>query len=211
MTTELLDSLSNFLFIAGGGGVVAFVRWLIERRDRQRRLAYPNVLKATHEVYQILHTIIGETPAGRVLVMRAENGGEVPALGKELSSTVVYEVYGQPFGSKRKSWTKRALDEQYVQILLQTVEAGEQGHEIQAGTLKKSSILADTYESDGVKSAVMYPIAKVPGMFFYLVLNFAEEFDTAYAGAKYREFMRVQQIRLRQLFEKYGPVDWGKA
>lgn len=188
-----IDILAALL---SGGSLVAlinFIRWYVKRRDVQKRERIPNVLKRVHEVYHILNVLLQETRAARVIILRAENGGSVPALGKALYSTIVYEVFDQPLGSIKRMWDRQELDEPYVRMLC---DVATQGH-YTIKTDKIAGMLHNLYVTGGVDHSEVFALQAEEGAFFYLSMNFAEEAELTPAE---QDVIRFSRNRLKELF-----------
>lgn len=171
LTTEILVAfLSGSSFVA----VINLIKWLIVRRDAKKEKKIPDVLGRIHEVYHVLNMLLRETGCVRALVLRAENGGDVPIVGKDLYSSVVYEVYDRAFVSMKDRWQRRPLDEAYIDLLLEVAKRGKASvvtNELTPCALK------DLYVSIGIQGAVMIRLKAREGAFYYLSLNFDQPFD----------------------------------
>lgn len=204
MDTQSLVQIT-IAFLSGGAflGLLGFIKWLIQRRDRiqlrSERLRaksdrIPNVLTRIHDVYDIMHKLLNETAANRVSLMKIENGGDIPALGKELHSTIVYEVRDGQLPARRETWVKQRCDEQYMKALL---TVSREGSTLLKAHNLKEGLLHDMFISDGVKCAALYRVHYRTGHFFYVRLDFTESFKE---DATTRDLLRVTRTQIETLF-----------
>ena len=171
--------------------ILNMAKWLIARRDTRKDRRIPNVLNRIHEVYHILNMLLRETKCVRALILRAENGGEVPIVGKDLYSSVVYEVYDRAFDSIKARWQKRPLDEDYIDLLL---EVSKEGKAVLITEEMAPCALKDLYVSIGLHGSVVLKLKAREGAFYYLALNFDQPFDGDDAGLNESVAFAVNEI-----------------
>lgn len=193
MATEIIVAfLSGSSFIA----LINLFKWWITWKDKNRRGSIPNVLGRIHEVYHTLNVILKESGAHRVLISRSENGGAVPTVGKDIYTTVVYEVFDRELGSIKQFWQKQPLDEQYIQMLSQLVE---EGHVTVITEKMAPSYKKDMYENDGVVRGEIYKIKTKPGQLYYLSAHFKDM--EAVKEQSFRNLMRHSVQELAKLID----------
>lgn len=194
------------LLFGGAGGLVSLIRWWFDRLDRQAAARIPKILQAWSEIHRILQNIRYETPAGRVVVVKIENGGQMPKLGGTLFSTVIFESYGSGrMGSKREAWQKRPVTDFYAHVVTQIYECSQEGQHyiVCRDNMPDGEPLRDTYDTDGVDMSVLYELYSTEGAYYYVALNFARPFEP---DARFRELMRDEMRRLSTIFRRYGDV-----
>lgn len=192
MPTEIIVAfLTGGTFIA----LINLFKWWVERRDKKKKRKITDVLSRIHEVYHTLNVILRETAANRVVILRAENGGDIPTVGKDLYSSIVYEAFDRELGSVKNRWQRQPLDEEYVRMLL---EVAQKNH-ISIRTAKlKACPLKDLYEANQVSAAEIYKVKAKEGAFYYLALHFKNEEDISPA---FRDLLRYSVNELNQLID----------
>lgn len=185
-------------FVAGGGlvGLLGFIKWYLRRMDLKKKDRIPVVLGRIHDVYHILNTVLSESCSKRVLLLRAENGGDVPALGKDIYSSIIYESFDHPLESIKDRWLQQKLDEHYLRMLMHVAQQGE--YQVTTDHMRPG-VLKDLYESTGVKFARVFKVHSRPGAFFYLSCHLTEVEDMT---ARERDLLRVAVSQLAALFEE---------
>lgn len=113
-----------------------------------------------------MNTILKESTAHRVTVSRAENGGSAPTAGKDIYTTVVYEVFDKELGPIKPFWQKQPLNEPYIQVLTQIAEEGHI-------TVRPSQMASKDTETEGVIRC--YKIKAKKGQLYYLSVYFKED------------------------------------
>ena len=173
-------------FLSGGTSValINFYKWYMERRDRLAEGSVPNVLKDLHEVYHVINIILRETEAHRVVILRVENGGAVPMVGKDLYESVVFEAYDGEMESVKKSWQRQVIGEVHVRMLLKIAEKGNLT--IRTDKMAVCNV-RDHYEANGVVVSDAYQIKSIEGAFYYMCVHFDEDCKTK---SEYRDLMR---------------------
>jgi hypothetical protein len=181
-------------FLTGGAfvAIINLFKWWIERKDSKQKRKITDVLGRIHDVYHILNVLLRETSADRAVILRAENGGDVPMVGKELYSSVVYEVF-DGLGSVKDRWQRQPLDEEYVRMLLQVAE---KGHASVRTAKLKACPLKDLFEADSVGGAEVYKIKAKEGAFFYLAVHFKQEGPV---NSSFRDILRYSINELERL------------
>jgi hypothetical protein len=185
--------------IAGLVGLVEGGRTYMRRKRKRDASAFPAVLDSVHRIYHELNALLSTTQAHRVAIMRAEDSGEVPTVGKDLYSSIVYESFKERLGSEREKWQRQPLDDAYVSILLRAVTDGAAVvlvEDMQPGALR------DRYTSSGVSWAECHPLVAWPGEFFYMKLQYASRFTP---DAFHRDSVRVAVTNVRRILERGRP------
>ena len=157
---------------AAGGLLTRLVDVWLERR-RQRVATAPMVaIQAVHAIYQVLVTLLAETDARRVMLLRAENSGQIPRAGQPLYVTVAYEVHQRGLRRIAPEWQRRAVDQSYVSTL---VELAAQGEADLAVAQMPTGILRTLYEADDIHTSWVRSLISTPTAWFYLAIPFAAD------------------------------------
>jgi hypothetical protein len=184
-------------FITGGGALKAYQEIMKIRKENQKN-RIPGVVDNVMDIYGVLHAIQRETGAGRVLILRASNGGSKPHPGKPLYVSVLYEV--GVMGLVQQEWEKRQVDENYIEILSQMTK--KEILEIRTAEMLPG-MLKDIY----VKDAVIYSKISVidtseTDMLYISVVHQTERPSDPRSKAKRRAAIRAGIARIRKLMEE---------
>jgi hypothetical protein len=157
---------------AAGGLLTRLVEGWLERRRRRLASAPVSAIQAVHAIYQVLVTLLAETDARRIVLLRAENSGHIPRAGQPLYVTVAYEVHQR--GSRRLApeWQRRAVDQAYVATLVELAARGSVELEV---AKMPAGVLRTVYEADGVTTSWVRSLVSTPTAWFYLSIPFAED------------------------------------
>ena len=160
--------------LTGGSAIalIGLVKWILQNRAKSKQSNFENGIKRITSVYNNLNKILNQTDAHRVLILRAENSGNVPEVGKELYSSIIHEVFDGQIGTAYSKWRKQPVDSAYLQVLL---DVSQKGSLIIDREDIKSPALKNLWESDGVERSYVYKIYSQPDKFFYLSINFSSK------------------------------------
>lgn len=165
---------------------------------RPKKSRFPAVLNAIHSVYDELHMLNSALDAPRALILKTENGGGIPQLGRALFSSVLYEAFTADSGSVRKGWQKEQIDEGYTGMLTDMVSKG-------IIVVKTASLpdgqLKTLYEAYKVTHSIVALIALEERRMIYLSVNLTEKSDMMVEDPEVTEKVRSSVNRLRNLFD----------
>lgn len=170
-------------------GVSAFKQWKKKNKTR-----FNTVLPRVSEVYEEMNALLNTVKAGRVIVLKAHNGGGRPSVGTQLYSSAVYEVWGD-LSSVKDSWQNQPLDEEYTQLLVQLESKGVlymDTKEMDDGVLKQ------LYFASHILHSVVVKIAQDEKSLYYMSINFSHPVDLSEPSI--RESIRSSVNRLKQLW-----------
>jgi hypothetical protein len=157
---------------AAGGLLTRLVDLWLERRRRQLATAPVAAIQAVHAIYQVLVTLLAETDARRIVLLRAENSGQIPRAGQPLYVTVAYEVHQRGLRRIASEWQRRAVDQAYVATLVELAAQGAVELEVQQ---LPAGILRTVYEADGIATSWVRSLISTPTAWFYLSIPFADD------------------------------------
>ena len=172
------------------------VAWMKRRDD-----PFTDTMEQVHKCYTILNTLQRETHASRVVILATTNGGGVPTLGKNLYSSVLYEVCDLPLRPVKRRWQKQVLDAHYTEALMRMNGSGY--HELITEEMPEGTLLHDLYEGEGVELGRIYRIYEGRTRFIYLSMNFT---DTSELSPRERSMIRSAVSHLRELFQRHAEV-----
>lgn len=175
LVTLLAHELPAWAFVVTSmtyaGRDIAFT-WLKSRMQiakAEGRAA--EVIADVHDVYEALNIFASETDAMGVWVLRAENGGNIPTVGKDLTSSIVYEVCGPDFCASKPSWTRQILDKQHVSLLKRLHVLGPQAV---LPTDDSGDFGALLFSQTGVGCAYAAEVYSTEGAYYYMVTIYPE-------------------------------------
>lgn len=178
------------------GGAMTFARWYLDRRDRKAKEHVLDVFGRITEIYREITSLRDILGAARILVLRAENGGEIPRVGHDLHSTVVYETF-HAVDAVSERWSQQKMDEEYVRLLARVI--AEDQVVVHTDKLKKGH-LKDIYLSTGIGHAIVSTLRVSQKEFFYLSIAFTE--PPREIGARDRDRIRSTRTRLKRLLKE---------
>ena len=129
-------------------------------------------IQAVHAIYQVLITLLAETDARRIVLLRAENSGQIPRAGQPLYVTVAYEVHQRGLRRIAPEWQRRTVDQAYVATLVELSARGAVELEV---TQMQLGILRTVYEADGIHTSWVRSLISTPTAWFYLSIPFASD------------------------------------
>jgi hypothetical protein len=130
-------------------------------------------------IYDILHTIKGNSNASRVLIVSATNGGDTPKPSGHLYTSVLYEVYDSGHKPIKYSWQRQLIDNVYSKIL-HTLFEEDFAETITNSIEDEDSIIKALYKTLNVSVVRNYRIAVTPTKFLFLVLFFNDMVENSY-------------------------------
>jgi hypothetical protein len=157
---------------AAGGLLTRLIEGWMERRRRRLASAPVAAVQAVHAIYQVLVTLLAETDARRIVLLRAENSGQIPRAGQPLYVTVAYEVHQRGLRRITSEWQRRAVDQAYVATLVELAARG--AVELEVAEMP-AGILRTVYEADGVATSWVRSLISTPTAWFYLSIPFAAD------------------------------------
>lgn len=129
-------------------------------------------LQAIDSVYDALRDIVYRTGAYRALLLRAEDSGDIPVPGKDIYSSIVYEVFDSTTSAQKPNWRRQLIDAQYTSMLTKVAQTG---HLINVTAQMPEGILKNVYVSKGVKQTHVFAIHQEPAFFFYCSIVFRKD------------------------------------
>ena len=180
---------------AAGGLLTRLVDHWLERRRRRLASAPMAAIQAVHAIYQELVTLLAETDAKQVVLLRAENSGQIPRAGQPLYVTVAYEVHERGVRRIASEWQRRPVDQPYVATL---VDLAARGHvELHIHQLPRG-ILRTVYEADDIERSWLFSLVSTPTAWFCLSILFPPDATT---DARSRALIEGAVARLQQTLQ----------
>lgn len=169
--TELDPIAQGVIALLSSGSAAAvlqIVRELLKRRaSKQYDRGYGNIRR----VFQLLQSALPELHANRVMILKSENGGGIPAPGATVTSSVINEVFDPPVTSIFEDWQSVPLDDEYSRVL---AEVNAQGHaSAVASELKATSMLRDLLVAGNTSHMYVWRICATPSALLYLSIHYS--------------------------------------
>jgi len=156
------------IFTAIGAIFGAYKAFNAYRRSRADA-RHLDALTAVQDLAEELNTILWNSEAERVMLLKSENGGGVPSPGKARYSTVMMEVHDDKLNGVRSQWQRVLLDQHYNDILLKIYREG--GCLISIEDMPKECLLRPMYDASDIQRAYVFLVGVSSKEMFYLVMN----------------------------------------
>lgn len=161
--------------------------WKAEKRD------IGAVFKQISSVYNNMNTVLQETKANRFLILKTENGGGRPIVGRAIYASVIYEDYNSPFKSVRNEYQRLLVDQEYIQML---IEAQSQGvSSLVVKQMPDKSILKRIYTQEQVKYSEIFYLHQNKKEYWYCSIATNEDVDHYNGSDGLRIELAVNNIR----------------
>jgi hypothetical protein len=141
----------------------------IHQSNLSEDIRFEKSLQIIEDVYSLLNTLITDTRASKAMLLRVQDSGDIPVPGKDLYSSIVYEVYGPDSKPFKKKWRHQLIDQEYVKHLSKVAREGKAKlftDEMPPGILK------DIYVSKDIVMSCVFAIHQEPAYFFYVSITF---------------------------------------
>lgn len=157
------------------------------------------VLHDSDSMWQALNRLREETGADRVLLLRQENGGKLPTVGRPLTSSIDLEATARGVKPIKMEWQKQLLDSWLVHQLVKMYEAGA----LEIRPDDAEGITKGSIESAGGQIVHLFPVYSTEGTFYYLSVNFPPDRVLSLDDALYRDRVRVCTGSMVQVFNHW--------
>lgn len=159
------------LAVLGSGSFAALIHL---GRDLMRRRAgrlYDRGYSDISAIYRHIQGLLSDLEANRVLLLKSENGGGIPAPGCVVKSSVLYEVCDSPARPISQSWQLVPLDQDYSQILSQVVTEGRAV--IRLDDLHAGAVTHDLMTAADATHSYVFRVAATPHALLYLAVQYS--------------------------------------
>lgn len=169
--SDLSIELQAALALVGSGSFAALVHL---GRDMLRRRAgrlYDRGYSDISAIYQHIQGLLSELSANRVLLLKSENGGGIPAPGCIVKSSVLYEVCDSPAKPISQSWQLVPLDQDYSAILSEVVTRGRAV--IRLDDLHEGAATHELIKASDATHSYVFRVAATPHALLYLSVQYS--------------------------------------
>lgn len=194
-TLEWLTVGGGFaLFGSGITVVMQYIRswWVASKTD-----SIQQAFQTIHEIYSLMNTVLHETTANRISLMKASNGGSIPRAGVQLYASTVYETYQAPLSTGKTIWAQRPIDNVYLHHLINLTLNKKQV--INYTTLEPGSELCDLFSTQNIKVSELHELFSEDCNYYYLQLDYLNE--PVKDSAVTRELIRTTALQINKLFQ----------
>ncbi|MEM9470010.1 MAG: hypothetical protein AAF988_07585 [Pseudomonadota bacterium] len=168
-------------------------------RTKKNRNIYERILPAYDAIYDSLNDIIGRSKnCTRALILKCENGGGVPELGKAIHSSGVAEAR-KISTNRKKEWQKQRLDPVYIKNLLRLMTARDRSIFLNAEDFK-GSVIYDVYSVDSVQCVKLSHLFSTKKSWYYLSCTF--DIEEKSVEPEDRNIIRSNVNAIRSVLEK---------
>ena len=198
-----MESVAAILTALGVGAVLTkLTEWFIQTQKARRedKKAFTKVFNAIKTLYSTLMTMLRESKAHRVILLKTTNGGGKPRLTGKLYSSIMYEAFESPLRSIKDKWEKQELDQAYMMMLFEMNKTGVL--EVRTSEMQ-DGILKTLYTKDKIIKSLIYRIHERETEYIYLSVNFTEEEKEIPAIS---DVFRVGIMKLENLFGEHAEI-----
>lgn len=145
----------------------------IEKKKIQNRKEsdeFGKAIESISEAYELMNTILVESGASRVALLKTTNGGGIPRIGCTIYSSIVHEVFTGATSDKYK-WENQKVDKAYIDLISKVIN--NDSVEIDYSSMEQS-LLKEVYRVSGVQKSIIFSVAQRPTEFLYLSINFVD-------------------------------------
>ena len=163
------------ILIATGalGAIFGIIRrgWLWFVNDRAKAEVY-RVLIRKYSLYDMMQATLSYVGGQRIVLLRLENGGNIPSVTKPLHTTCVEESYNPPLKSLKQAWQSRLVDMDYIKRI---ISLGKNRLSIHTDDIEDDALLKNLYLSNKIIDSELFYVSTTNKYLFYLSINFVKE------------------------------------
>lgn len=199
--------LLSLTFLIGGGFTaliqafrdVAFKAIEVLEKGPTHALRPIEVLHDSDRMWSTLDRLRKQTGALRVLLIRQENGGKLPVVGRPLTSSIDLESTNDDTTQIKMDWQAQLLDPYLTHALVRMYEAGEM--ELREPSVE--GIMKGFMAASGGPVTHLFPVFTTEGTFYYLSLCFVEGAERRLQDPLYRDQVRASVGQLVSVFHRW--------
>lgn len=173
-------------------------RWWKDKRDKSS-FNFNIVLENIHKVYSVLDKLRKDIGCERVLILKAHNGGGIPAPDTSVYSSILYESSSAQVENLKSNWQNQLIDKPYAELLLD-IYKNDRVKLVTNDT--KPSILKAVYEANNVTVSYVYRISTKFKRFIYLSIHFIDQERGHELTAQQEDAIRIAKTELIDIFDK---------
>lgn len=134
-----------------------------------------------------------------MLILKAHNGGGIPAPDRSVYSSILYESSSAQVKNLKRNWQNQLIDKPYAELLLDIYKEDK----VKLITKSfKDSILKSLYEANQVQASYVFKISTKFKRFIYLSIHFTEDYSTEDLTPQQQDAIRIAKTELIDIFDK---------
>lgn len=157
-------------FITVMPAIYKLIRRIITRIKTRR---FEKGIEKVYKIYGSFQELSHELSATKVMLMKATNGGGLPAPGRPLHVTAVVEVAAPGVKMIREEWQDRIVDHSYIQVLERVYV--DDHVEIKTKELEEFSTLKGVLEASGTVQTSIQKVGVIGDGFYFLSVQWNKE------------------------------------
>lgn len=165
MSNDLPAEVLTPTAVASGVGVIIKVVYECWLRSKMR--SSETAIVDTHEIYNILNTLIHEVNAIRCTISYTSNGGGIPSAGNNLYTTLLYEVTNGA-ESWRDVLQNVLADEGYIEMISTVIKDKYSSRSIESLT---DGYVKEIKTKQGITHIQLCSTHKTKKRFYYLTVS----------------------------------------
>lgn len=195
-----LDIFSTLVSIGAFGFVGALSKKAFYVWQKNKAYDFQKVMENFNTIHNSLECIVDKTSAFRAVLLRIENGGSRPAVGKTLYSSAIQESVKEGIEKLSSNWQRQLVDDEYIRKITEVFDKKQARFSV---STMQPGILRDTYIARGITESLVFSIYATKTQFFYLSINLGSN-EVRITDA---DVIRSEVNRIRNIFhEQYR---WG--
>lgn len=166
--SEAEDLLWTGLILGG----LTLVNKIINFFIRKRAKGSSNAFAAGIQVYDFMNDIVNNTPAQRVIIFKAINGGKKIKLGSHLNINSVQGISKPPFSvDDWKRYRGLIVDEDYNRMLLDVSTQRVKKIEVDINDPNANSMLMNIYKATGVIYSEIHHVFDHKSEYYFMSIS----------------------------------------
>lgn len=169
-----LDIALEIFFALGGAAIIvaAYRRIYKFYKNNVSVARLHRVLVRKYTLFDMMQEMLNYVGGNRLLLLRLENGGNVPEVTKPLYVTVIEETYNNPVSAIKSRWQHRLVDIPYIKML---VKMGRGSITVDTENLEDECILKNAYKSAGIQRACICYVSTTKHYMYFVSIGFLDK------------------------------------
>lgn len=168
-------------------------KWTVEGKWAQR-------FEGQEEIQRILKDFNLATNITRCALIYCQNGGGVPHIGSEITSSIYAEGNDPNVAPYLKKWQNVKVDYHLNKLLMKLAVEGHvyinNTEELPDGDAKMASL------AEGIKAFDLHFVTAVHGQWWYMTVSFTEQYSDSARSPLYHDRLRILIHELKQILHK---------
>lgn len=153
-------------------GGITIINKIINFFIRKRAKGSSNAFAAGIQVYDLMNDIVNNTPAQRVIIFKAVNGGKKIKLGSHLNINSVQGISKTPFPADDwKRYRGLIVDEEYNRMLLDVSSHNTKKIKVDPNDPNANSMLMNIYKATGVTYSEIHHVFDHKSEYYFMSIS----------------------------------------